>query len=123
MSYTAPMNMVYFRNYPLSNADRWHYFSFANGHIASIYVDPKDGMSKSSTDNLVTYSRQATCSEMLMELAPIFMTEELDEAALDALAEREIYAVWFEGTALKHMQESLQLTGTEDAKIMGYQFS
>ena len=50
-------------------------------------------------------------------------TREGGKAALDALAERVIYAVWFEGTALKHTQESLQLTGTEDAKIMGYQFS
>ena len=123
MSYTAPMNMVYLRNYPLSNADRWHYFSFSNGHIASVYVDPKDGMTRSSTDNLVAYSQQTTCSEMLMDLAPIFLTDALDESALDALAEREIYTVWFEGTTLKHTQDSLQLTGTEDAKNIGYQFS
>ena len=87
------------------------------------YVDPKDGMTRSSTDNLVAYSQQTTCSEMLMDLAPIFLTDALDESALDALAEREIYTVWFEGTTLKHTQDSLQLTGTEDAKNMGYKFS
>lgn len=123
MSYKGPMSIVYLRNYPLSNADRWHYFSFSNGRIASVYVDPEDGMSKSSTDNLVAYSAGASCAELLLEIAPIYLTNVLDEAALEMLAEQQIYTVWFEGPVLKHTQESLQLTGTEDAKTMGYQFS
>lgn len=123
MSYTGPMSIVYLRNYPLSNADRWHYFSFSSGRIASVYVDPEDGMSKSATDNLVAYSAGASCSEILMKIAPIYLTDVLDEAALEMLAEQQIHTIWFEGPVLKHTQESLQLTGTEDAKTMGYQFS
>lgn len=123
MSYTAPMSMVYLRNYPLSNADRWHYFSFSNGQIASVFVDPQDGMTKSATDNLVAYSESASCAEILMEISPVFLTDVLDEAALETLPEQGIHAIWFEGTVLKHTQESLQLTETEDAKTVGYHFS
>lgn len=123
MSYTAPMNVVYLRNYPLSNADRWHYFSFSNGQIASVFVDPKDGMSKSATDNLVAYSENTGCAEILLEITPIFLADELDEAALENLSEQQIYTVWFEGTQLKCTQESLIIAATEDAATAGYKIS
>lgn len=123
MEYTGAMSIVSLRNYPMSDADRWHYFSFPNGRIATAFVAPEDGMSKSATDNLVAYSEDAGCAEILLEIAPIFLADELDEAALEALAEQQIYLVWFEGPVLKHTQQSLQLTETEDAKTMGYQFS
>lgn len=123
MSYTAPMNMVYLRNYPLSNADRWHYFSFSNGRIASVYVDSADGMTKSATDNLVAYSEAASCAEILLDVAPIYLTDVLDEAALEMLSEEQIHTIWFEGPVLKSTQESLKITETEDARTMGYQLS
>lgn len=123
MDYTGPMSIVSLRNYPMTDADRWHYFSYADGWITTAFVDPRDGMSKSATDNLVAYSENAGCAEIMLKTASVFLADELDEAALEALAEQQIYSVWFEGPVLKHTQESLQLTETEDAKTMGYQFS
>lgn len=122
MNYTGPMSIVSLRNYPMTDADRWHYFSFANGRIATAFIDPEDGMSKSSTDNLVAYSESAGCTEILLEIAPIFLADELDEVALDNLSEQQmqIQTVWFEDTQLKCTQESLMLAATEDAETAGY---
>lgn len=120
MDYTGPMSIVSLRNYPMSDADRWHYFSFSNGRIATAFVDPKDGMSKSSTDNLVAYSERVGCAEILLNVNPIFLSDDLDEAALEVLTKQQIGTVWFEDTELKRTQEALVLTATEDAAAAGY---
>lgn len=121
MEYTGPMSIVSLRNYPMGDADRWHYFSFSNGRIATAFVDPESGMDKSSTDNLVAYSQQAGCAEILLQLAPIFLAEELDVAALKELPQKQIDVIWFEDTELNRTQETLSLVPTEDAQTVGYQ--
>lgn len=100
LSYTGPVSMVSLRNYPLSDRDRWQYYGFDNGRIVTVMLDPKDGMSKSATDNLVGISQELGCGELLLQLAPLYVTEQLDERALGALS--DIQCIWFEGTALKH---------------------
>ena len=121
MHYTKPMSLVSLRNYPMSDLDRWHYFSFSSGRIVTTLIDPKDGMSKSSTDNLLAYSQSLGCAQILLEISPIYLADELDEAALHSLAARQIHTVWFEGTTLKRTQESLSLTATDGAASAGYQ--
>lgn len=121
MDYTGPMSIVNLRNYPMTDADRWHYFSYADGRITTTFVDPADGTSKSSTDNLVSYSGDAGCAQILLEIAPIYLADELDETALTALSEQQIHSVWFEGTELRRTQESLVLNAVEDEQSAGYQ--
>lgn len=121
MDYSKPMSLVNLRNYPMSNADRWHYFAFSNGRIVTSFIDPVDGMSKSSTDNLLAYSEILGCAQILLEVSPLYLSDELDEAALVALAEQGIDTVWFEDAVLKCTQKSLALTATEGANAAGYQ--
>lgn len=120
MSYTGPMSIVYLRNYPMSDADRWHYYSFSDGRIATAFVDPASGENKSAADNLVGYSQSAGCAEILLKLSPVFLADVLDEAALEALPAEQIHAVWFEGTRLKRTQETLRVNLTEDGQAAGY---
>lgn len=120
MEYTDPMSIVFLRNYPMSDADRWHYFSFSNGRIATTFVNPETGVDQSSTDNIVAYSEEIGCAEVLLNVAQIFMAEELNEAALESLPQQHVNAIWFEDSTLKCTQESVKLTATEDAKTAGY---
>lgn len=106
---------VSFRNYPLqeNGMDTWRYFAFSNGRIASVYVDPADGICKSATDNLVCYSKSASCSEMVLSCAPLFLTEQLDESALLALAKNGTHTIWAEGKQLRYTDSALTLAITE----------
>lgn len=121
VEYDGPMSIVSLRNYPMGDADRWHYFAFSDGRIATAFVDPVDGMDKSSTDNLVAYSDEVGCAEILLNVAGIFVADKLDETALESLPQKGINALWFEGAVLKCTQESLVLAPTEDAQTAGYQ--
>ena len=106
---------VSFRNYPLqgNSLDAWRYFAFSNGSIASVYADPADGVCKSATDNLVSYSQSASCAEMVLSCAPLFLTETLDEGALVQMQEDGISAIWAEGKQLRYTDSTLKLSVAE----------
>ena len=111
MDYNGPMSIVYLRNYPMSgqSQDRWHYFAFPNGSIATVFLDPADGVSKSATDNLVSYSTGFGCGEILMRSANVYLKDTLDEGAIAAMAEQDIFSIWFDGSKLLYNQEDIHL--------------
>ena len=106
---------VSFRNYPLqgNGLDAWRYFAFSNGRIASVYADPADGICKSATDNLVCYSKTASCAEQVLACAPLFLTETLNESALTELAAAGLHTIWAEGKELRYTDSALALTVTD----------
>lgn len=111
----GPTRTVSFRNYPLqgNGLDAWRFFAFTNGKIASVYVDPTDGVCKSSTDNLVSYSQSASCAEQALACGPLFLTETLDETALVELAAAGLHTIWAEGKELRYTDSALTLTITD----------
>jgi len=94
MAYSGPMSIVFLRNYPMSDLDRWHYFSYFSGQITSIHIDPTDGRSKSAIDSLTGYAPDKGCAEILLELIPVFIAEKFDQEILPVLAQKEIFTVW-----------------------------
>ena len=114
-SVKGPVNTVTFRNYPLAEGDVWHYYSFGStGTIVSVYTDPTDGICKSATDNLTCYSKSASCAEMVLSCAPLFLTEELDESALLSLAKTGVHSIWAEGKELRYTDSTLTVAITEN---------
>lgn len=111
LDYSGAMSIVYLRNYPMSgqSMDRWHYMSFSNGTIATMFLDPVDGVSKSATDNLVSYASSATCSQILLQSAEVFLADTLDEAALATMQQQGIYSIWFENDVLHFNQQDIHL--------------
>lgn len=116
MNYDGPCSIVYLRNYPMGNQDRWHYYSFANGRIVTACIDPADGMSKSATDNIVAYSEKNGCAEILLQLTPVYLAEEFSADGLNGLTAKGIHSIWFEDAVLRYNDGSLKLTmKSEDA--------
>lgn len=114
MYYSRPMSIVFLRSYPLDELDRWHYFAFENGEVVTALLDPADCMSKSSTENLVSYSTEYGCAEILLQTAPLFVVESFESDEVNALAESGIYSIWFEGWTQKYNDASIILEANED---------
>lgn len=110
MQYSGPMSIVFLRDYPMVELDRWHYFAFESGEVVTAMLDPKDCMSKSSAHNLVSYSEDLGCGEILLRTAPLFVADRLDTQKLIAMAEDGVYSVWFEGWNLMCSDPALELT-------------
>lgn len=109
MEYNKPMSIVYLRNYPLANLDRWHYYIYSDGTSVTAYVDPADGLSKTAAANLVSYAADTGCAEILLEMLPVYVSDSLDEAALQTMAEHQIYSIWCKDMKVCHNEAGLQL--------------
>lgn len=120
LDYSAPMSIVTLRDYPLSEEDRWHYYSYENGSITSVYLDPNDGMCKSSVDSLMGYSAEYGCVELVLRMAPVFTAEHLDREALTAAESDAVHYLWYEGTTLYHTQENSNVTLLPESGGEGY---
>lgn len=115
MEYCEPISIVFLRNYPMVDMDRWHYFSFANGRIVTVFIDPADGVSKSSVNNLVSYSGNLGCAEILLQMMPIYIANEFHSDGLNAMAENGVCSIWFEDFLIRYndTDASLVLSGND----------
>ena len=113
-NYQVPTSVVVLRNYTMSEMDRWHYFSYSDGTVTTAFLDPADGVSKSATDNLFAYSQNVGCAEILLQTAPLFIAEELDQNALETLTTGGIYSIWGEGADLYCNDADANLTAMSE---------
>lgn len=119
LSYAKPTAIVFLHNYPLAQQDAYRYYVFSDGKVVSTMVSPEDGMCKSATDNIMACSESAGCAEMVLQLSPIYLAEELDEAKLTALQNQGISCIWFAGTALRYTG-NLQITLLQQEGVPAY---
>lgn len=109
MQYDRPISIVSLRDYPISQQDQYHYYAFQSGSVVSTLVDPADGISKSAIDSLVGYSYDLGCAEILLQQAPVFISDSFDEAALEAMSENGVHSIWFDGLKLLCNDEDLTI--------------
>jgi len=110
LTYSAPASIVFLRDYPLGRNDAWHYYAFSGDRIASLLIDPKDGMNKASTDSLVSYAVEQGCAEILLEAVPVFISDVFDAELVQALSSAGIHSIWCDGTTLCYTDAQADLT-------------
>lgn len=121
LAYGGPKSVVFLRDYPLSDQDKWHYHSYESGEITTVFLDPADGVSKAATDSLMVYSGYQGCGELLLQIAPVFTADELNTQTLIRLGNSAVYAIWTEGSKIFHTQENPNLMLLPDSGGEGYQ--
>lgn len=113
--YTVPMSLVSLRDYPMSDQDRWHYYTYETGEIVTAFLDPSDAMSKTSIGNLLGYSETEGCARILMELLPVFVAGKFDPQPLEAAADDGIYSIWCAENTIYHTEEGAGLELNQDS--------
>ena len=113
MEYRSAANIVSLRDYPLSTMDRRHYYGLETGEIRSAYIDIKDGLCKSATENLVCYADNLSCAEILVQMIPIFIADHLDQEQLTQLKEAGIYSVYCEDREIIYNDPNLNIVSKE----------
>ncbi|MCD8152362.1 MAG: hypothetical protein LUD71_04700 [Clostridiales bacterium] len=117
LQYTGAQSMVYLRNYMMSEKDTYHYYEMDDGDIRTLYLDPADGLCKSAVNDLVSYSENKNCAETLLSVKGIYIAEELDADALDALAEDGVYSVYVMDGELIYNDSELTENVGEDGTV------
>lgn len=118
--YEKPVSIVFLRNYPMSDVDKYGYYRFASGRIVTACVDPQDGVSKSALDNLVSYSYQVGCADILLQTTPVYLQDTFSAEELNELTDAGIYSIWFDDKVLYHNEKDvcLQMKNTEDRSYL-----
>lgn len=94
LSHSGERATVALHDYDLSGRPDKMFFALSSGQIRTPYIDPFDGFCKSAVHDLTVYSNQLSCADLLLQVCPIYISEELDENALNALAKNGTYAVF-----------------------------
>ena len=108
--YEAPSAIVNLRDFPLGQSDSSHYYVFPDGHIVNLLIDPADGMYKAAVDSLISYGKDQSCAEILMQMIPVFISDVFQTADLQAMAVSGIHSIWCEGSSVYHTDEQADLT-------------
>ncbi len=84
MTYTGPLTYASLRSFSINPTLGDWYYEWEDGRIASIFVDPTDGQPKTALDELVVWSGEQSCGELLLQTCPVFIADQFDDAALTA---------------------------------------
>jgi len=123
MHYRGAQSIVYLRNYMMNNQDVQHYYQLRNGEVRTAYLDTKDGICKSSMNNLVLHSKEAGCAEVLLNMIPLYITDEFSEESLSDLCEKEIYSIYCKDYVIYYNDSSIRLEELYDKEEIKYETS
>lgn len=119
MQYSGAYSIVYMRDYVMNEMDAWHYRQMQNGEVRTSYLDIEDGKCKSAIDSLVSYSEEMGCAEVLLNIAPFYITETFEENEIQNLKEAGIYSVYCIDTVIHYNDSNVKMTDVfenEDVK-------
>jgi len=118
LRYKKPMSIVYLRNYPMTDRDK--YYGYSDGRFVSGCVDPADGVCKSAVTNLVSYSYEKGCAEILLHMVPVYLQDTFAQEKLKPMQESGIFSIWFQPGFLCYNEKDINLQ-TETTQGAVYQ--
>ena len=110
MKYKRPLSAVWLHAYPADPGEAGSFYTYLDGTVVTGYIDPVDGVHKTASPNLVSYSEKYGCAEMLLRLLPVYISESLDSGELNKLAGDSVYSLWFDGDTLMYNEKSAVLS-------------
>ena len=85
MNYTGVGALVWLRSYPITPEDKPDYYVWDDGHVTTSRLDPADGGEKSVCTDMVVYSRDLNCAQILVQSMPVYVADSMDWQALSKL--------------------------------------
>ena len=109
MEYIGRIAIVFLHSYPMNELDQWTNYVYEDGTVVTSVIDPVDGVCKSSLKNMVSYSKNLGCAELVMNMTPVYLSDDFRMEEVNEMMEKDIFSVWFEGSNLRHNDPALKL--------------
>lgn len=114
LQYSRPISMVFLRDYPMNSLDAMHYYELESGEIRFPYVDVRNGLCRASLHNLVGYSYEESCAEVLLALLPAYIADNFDASSLQEWSGEEIYSIYCQDGVIHPTEAGVTITGLYD---------
>lgn len=121
LSYTGRQSIVFLRDYPMDDLDRWRYYVYQNGDICSAMLNPETGLSAGSVPTLISMAKNMSCADLLMQMLPAYLTEAFSEDEVNAMKKDGITSVWCEDCIVWYNDASSAPELTDTGVKEGYE--
>ncbi|MBD5394387.1 MAG: hypothetical protein HDR71_08965 [Lachnospiraceae bacterium] len=109
VQYSGPSGIVYLHDYAL-NSEQLLFYVYKSGEIRTPYLDAQDGFCKSACSDLVCYSSEFGCSEILLRMLPVYIADTLQKDSLAELAGEEIFSIYSENGRICYNDAGCSIT-------------
>jgi hypothetical protein len=92
--YKGDIAVVDLRAFWMREMDSMRLYTYMDGAVATLYVDPSDGYYRYANNGLLAYSDTNGCAEIALRIAPIYLADTLDTEALAALKTQDIDTIY-----------------------------
>ena len=120
LNYTGSMSIVSMHNYPMSDKEKYDYYEFKNGEIRTRYVDVTDGLCKSAVNNMVCYSKEKSCAQILLEIIPLYVNDTLQKDAVASLSSDGIQSIYGMDGVLYYTDSAADITDLYEKENVKY---
>ncbi len=101
LKYTSPQAFVMLSDFPMSERDSYCYY-VKDGRIITPFIDPEDGLYKTAASSMISYSETMGCADILLQMLPVYIADEVDTALLKEVSGQGIDSVWCEDFTVYH---------------------
>ncbi len=115
LQYSGAHSIVNLRNFAVSDTELERIYELKNGEVRTNYV------TQTAIDSLISYSQQAGCAEILLQMNDIYFAEELEAEKLQEMGEQGIYSIYCEDQTIYYNEENAEFAGVFENTDIKYQ--
>ena len=111
MDYRGPISMVFLKDYPTANSDV--NYRGREDRFLHLFVDPVDGICRTSVENLVSYSYDMDCADVALAMLPSFVGSNFS-------VPEGVFSVWGEEDLICCNDETVSFSQVLESEEMSY---
>lgn len=120
MEYAGARSIVNLRSFPMSALDKNRYYELSNGEMRNAYLDVQDGRCKSAMSTMISYSEEKSCSQIALQMAPIYISDAFQSEKLSELAIEGIHSVYCQDSMIAYTEVALILKDIYNVNNVSY---
>lgn len=101
MQYQGPVSIVYLKDYSTDTSDL--NYRVSGDHIVHLFADPADGLYRTSIPNLVSYSYDSGCADVLLQMLPAFVGSQFT-------IPEDVFSIWCQDATIYYNDDSIRIT-------------
>lgn len=111
MEYRGPISMVFLKDFPTANSDV--NYRGREDRFLHLYVDPADGICRTSVENLVSYSYDQDCVDVVLAMLPSFVGS-------DFSVPEGVFSIWCEEDLICYNDNAISFSEVLESEEMSY---
>lgn len=120
MEYEGAHSIVYLRNYRMTELDDQYFYEFQNGDMRTAFISTEDGMDQTSVNNMVSYSTNQGCADILLRMVPVYLSNSFDEAKVESWKADGINSIYYKDHMILYNEDSLSISNLFDEDGVTY---